>query len=96
MRPIPGDAGAPDIQAIFDANDDPWWIAEPGHYTTMACETMLNDGSGYQRVVAVELPVRLNHTTEVTVLRFMLTADQAAGLAMNLAHSSAFLAQLDD
>lgn len=95
-RPIPGDPGGPTIESMMDIRGDDWWLTQSGHVKTGAVETMRVDGSQWQRVIAVELPVRRNHDTEQETLRLMINPRTALLLAENLAHTGAWLLGLDD
>lgn len=94
-RPIPGDPGGPSIEAMMDIRSQDWWITQSGDVKTGAVETMRVDGSDWQRVIAVELPVRRNHDTDQETLRLMISPESALVLAENLAHTGAWLLNLD-
>lgn len=93
-RPIPGDPGAIDVWAIVNVDPGEWLLATAGHYAASAVETMANDGSGWQRCVAVIVPARRNHSTETETVRLMISAEDAVGLAAVMAHAALWLESL--
>lgn len=90
-RPIPGDPGAEQIKAMMDIRHEEWWLAQPGPIDTAAVETMRVDGSEWQRMIAIEIPVRKNHTGKVETLRVMIHPAAAIILAETLAHTAVWL-----
>lgn len=90
-RPIPGDPAGPKIESMMDIRHEDWWISQTGDINTAAVETMRVDGSQFQRVIAIEIPVRKNHQTELETLRLMIHPESAISLAENLAHTGAWL-----
>jgi hypothetical protein len=94
-RPIPGDPGAEQVVAMFNANDDPWYLSAGGDMQSCAVETMANDGGDFQRVVAMEIPVRLNHTDERSTFRLMIDPVDALQIAEHLCHTAGWMLGLE-
>lgn len=98
-RPLPNDPDREMVAGMFDLTNDEveWWLSAGGEYQTGGAETMMSDGSGWQRVVLLEWPARVNHEhgpdAERTV-RLMIAPEDAMGLAEVLAHTSAWLLSL--
>lgn len=90
-RPLPNDPDAAVVRDMFDARSEDWLLTTQGEYHTAAAETMLGDGSGYQRVVVLEWPARRNHTDEQLTVRLMISPEDAVGLAEVLAHTAAWM-----
>lgn len=95
FRPIPGDPSAADITAMFDATSEDWLLTAGGDYMVAAVQTFLKDGSGFQEMIAVEWPVRRNHSTEDQVLRLMISPEDALEFAETLMHSAMWLKARD-
>lgn len=95
IRPIEGDPASDQIMRMFDLGNDEWLLAAPGDYQTAAVETFKRDGSGYQRVIALEWPGRVNHSDEVRIVRLMVSADDALGLADVLTHTAKWLRSIE-
>lgn len=73
---------------FFDANEgEPWLVAHYGEYSVFAAETMTRDGGSYQKVVALDLPVRKNHQREPERLRLFITPRLALELIDDLANA---------
>jgi len=90
FRPLPGDPGAEQTMAMFDA-DSEWILTAPGDHTTAGVEVMKNDGSNHQRCVALQWPGRLNRTTELTTVQLLMSPGDALHLAHNLAHTATWM-----
>ena len=91
-RPIPGDPGASAIQDYFDANEgEPWLLSQSGDFMTFAAETFTSDGGNYQKVVAIDIPVRRNHGTEKERLRLFLSPVMASELVVDIANALSYL-----
>jgi hypothetical protein len=58
---------------------------------TFAAETMTNDGGSYQKVVALVLPVRENHTKQTKPLRLMLQPAMARELVADIANALRYI-----
>lgn len=95
FRPIPGDPSAAEITAMFDATSEDWLLTAPGDFVVAAVQTFLKDGSGFQEMVAVEWPVRRNHSQEDQVLRLMISPEDALGFAQTLVQSASWLIARD-
>lgn len=80
---------------MLDLGSDEWLLAAEGGYHTAAIETFKNDGSGYQRVIALEWPARVNHSDERRTVRLMVSADDALGLANVLTHTANWLRSIE-
>jgi hypothetical protein len=91
LRPVPGDPDGPLVMAMFDVSAENWVLSTAGDYQAAACETMRYDGSGYQRVVALEWPGRINHTTENVTVRLLMSPEDALGLADVMSHAARWL-----
>lgn len=91
FRAIPNDPAARVVGAMFDARSGDWVVTAQGDYQAAAVETMRADGSGYQRVIALEWPGRRNHSDELVTVRLMVHPDDALGLAEVLAHAARWL-----
>jgi hypothetical protein len=76
---------------MFDLNAEDWWLTTEGGYQTAAAETMRRDGSGFQQVIILEWPARLNKTHEEKVLRLMVSPEDADGLAEVLRHTARWM-----
>lgn len=91
-RPLANDPDRPKIVEAFDLHDGTeWWLTAGGDYETGAAETMREDGSGWQRVVMVQWPARLNKTTRTTTLRLLISPEDALGLAEVLCHTAGYM-----
>lgn len=90
-RPIPGDPSHVQVQSLLDVRDEEWWLTTGGDYQTAAVETMRQDGSQWQRMIALEWPARRNHGRDHTVLRLMISPEDAVGLAEVLVHTARWL-----
>lgn len=91
FRPIDGDPGAEAIATFFDATSEEWLLTDEGDYATAAAETFRRDGSGYQPVVILRWPARVNHSTERRVVQLMISPEDAMGLADVLAHTAGWM-----
>jgi hypothetical protein len=79
--------------------DHTWAMAAAGEQLTYAVEAMRNDGSDWQRLIAIEFPARLNKTDERVTLRLLVDPLSAEVLADNLMHTARWLkalAELED
>lgn len=95
FRPIPGDPSAADVTAMFDATSEDWLLTAGGDYITVAVQTFLKDGSGFQVMIAVEWPVRRNHSAGTEMLRLMISPEDALGFAQALTKSASWLIARD-
>lgn len=91
VRPLPDDPSAPMVQSMIDARSDEWLLSAPGDYSTCAVETMRADGTDHQVLVAVEWPVRVNHSDEIRTVRLLIAPSDALGLARRIAHTVQWL-----
>lgn len=94
-RPIPGDPATPTVEAMFAAG--PEWVitVDGGTYDSFAAETMLRDGSNFQRVIAIEWRGQTNKTHEPATARVMMDPADAVGLAKTILHSAAWLTEYE-
>ena len=90
-RPIPGDPAILQVESVLDVKGEEWWLTDPGDYTTAAVEAMRDDGSDFQRVIALTWPARRNHTEEKKVIRLLISPGDALGLAEILTHTARWL-----
>jgi len=90
FRPLSDDPSGATIAEMFDAGAD-WLVTAPGDYTTGAAETMLRDGTGWQEVVMLDWPCRVNKTGEGKLLHLMMSPEDALGLAENIAHTAIWM-----
>jgi hypothetical protein len=90
-RPIPDDPGTAHVLSMIDAHEGDPWLIHTGDLDTFAAETMNRDGSGFDRVVLVQIECRENHTTTPRLLRVVLSPEDAAKLAGMLAHTGLWL-----
>lgn len=95
IRPIPSDPNAATVRSMFDLRGELWHVARAGEYQTAAVETMKNDGTNWQRLVALEWPGRVNNSDEETILRLLISPEDAMGLAEVLAHTAVWLRAAD-
>jgi len=91
LRPVPGDPGAAEVQSMLDLSGDEWWLGAEGDYSTAAVESMQADGTHFQRLIALEWPVRLNRGTERKRIRLLIAPEDALGLAEVLTHTAMWL-----
>jgi hypothetical protein len=91
IRPIPGDPAEAQVVAAFDLRDEAWLLSAPGDYEAAAVEVFKQDGSNYQRLVAVQWPARLNNGTERVTVRLLIAPEDAEGLAGVLQHTARWL-----
>lgn len=91
LRPIPGDASAANVASMLDVRDAEWLLTAPGDYETGAVETMKDDGTNWQRLVALEWPTRVNNSDELRTVRLLISPEDAIGLAEVLAHTAVWL-----
>lgn len=91
IRPVPSDPTGDQVLAMLDLRSQDWLLSAPGDYQTGAVEAMRNDGTDYQRLVALEWPARPNHGTETTTVRLLISPEDALGLAEMLAHTARWL-----
>lgn len=90
LRPLPNDPDRETVASIFRM-DAPWWLTAGGEYQAAAVEVMKDDGTNYDRCVALEWPARLNKTKEDQVLRLLISPEDAIGLAQVLVHTAAWM-----
>lgn len=74
--------------------DESWLVGAAGDYESFAVETMTRDGRNYQRAIAIRWPARINKTDERVTLRFIVSPDDAIGLAEVLTHTAQWLQSL--
>lgn len=79
------------VEAMFAAG--PEWIitVDGGTYSSFAAETMLRDGSNFQRVIAIEWKGQTNKTHEPATARVMMRPEDALGLAETIARTARWL-----
>lgn len=98
-RPVPDDPGAAHVAALIDAHHgEPWLVTAPGGMTSCAMETFQRSGEGWQRVIALEVDARVNgdHSPDGRRrIRLLIDPVDAGQLAMQLAHTAAWLLGLD-
>lgn len=92
LRPIPDDPSAATVEAMIDLRNEEWLVSAVGDYQTGAVEAMKNDGTNFQRLVALEWPVRVNNGDEIRTVRLLIAPEDAIGLAEVLAHTAVWLA----
>lgn len=94
FRPLPEDPAGPIVLEMFDARSEEWLVTGGGDYQTAAVEVFNADGTDVRRLIALEWPARVNHSTERRTVRLLIHPEDAEGLAEVLAHSTAWLASL--
>lgn len=93
LRPIPGDAAAGHVEVALSDFGDDWLLLTSGDVSSFAVEAFKEDGSAYQRLVCVEVPVRHNHQADDHQLRLAVSPDDAMQLAAFLVQSAQFAMQ---
>lgn len=91
FRPIPTDPTAAQVAAMFDARSEAWLLTTSGDCQCAAVETMREDGTDWQRMIAVEWPVRLNHDRTPSMLRLLVHPDDAVQFAATLLRTARWL-----
>lgn len=91
IRPVPGDNSEATVVKFIDLADGEWLLASDGKYQTYAVETMLRDGSNWQRALVLEYPVRVNKTNDYRTIRLIISPEDALGLSDVMAHTSTWL-----
>lgn len=94
FRPLPEDPSGPMVAAMFDVRSEEWLMSDAGDYQTAAVEAFREDGSGFNRLIALEWPGRVNHSTERRTIRLLIAPEDAEGLSIVLAHTAAWLRSL--
>lgn len=93
-RPIPIDPSREQVMEMIEV-DQSWLMATDGEYSTFAVEMLRNDGSNWQRAIALRWPARINKTDEQVELRLVVSPEDAMGLAKVLLHTATWLASLE-
>lgn len=90
LRPLPGDSSRLEAVGMIQTGDD-WVLLAPGEFMTAAVESMKNDGTGWQRLVALTLPGRYNHTDTMVTVRLLMRPEDALGIVQAVAHTAMWL-----
>lgn len=90
-RPLPDDPTRAQVAAMLDVLDAEWLLLADGDFSSAAVETMKADGTGHQIAIALELPCRVNNTTDLRTVRLLIGPEDAAGLAETLTHTATWL-----
>jgi hypothetical protein len=91
LRPLPDDPSGPEIESIMDLSSDEWLLANEGEMNLGMVAAMKADDSGYQELLAIEFPVRVNNSTETRTLRLLLDESSATTLIEEMLHPLAWL-----
>jgi hypothetical protein len=95
LRPIADDPDAGTVMSILDATEDRWLLAQAGDINAMAVEAMTADGIGFERLVALTIPARVNQSEERETVRLLIHPVDAASVAHSLLHAAEFLLRTD-
>lgn len=91
IRPIPGDPSADEITEMLDIRNAEWLVAGQGEYGAAAVEAMKASGAGYQHLIALTWPARVNNSDEERMVRLLIHPEDAVGIAAVLLDSSKWL-----
>lgn len=91
LRPLPFDASAPMVEAMFDLDDEAWLYASAGDYETACVQAFKRDGTNLQTLIVLKYPVRRRGTGELSTVKLLISPEDAENLADSLKHSVEWL-----